>query len=227
MTWKPLMFDSPLLKCCWFWRESEEIKAALFLFSFCFVALPLIRNTAFLTQLSVQGLYLLITTVRLAKQRFSHWWVLLQCKVQWIKGPGYCTKRSSWGWRWGRNQHSQLCSTAGRRNQDIALPNLGLTWKISLASCNYLSLEFKNFWWTKALLTEHSWRCRNILLLFAIYSGGSTECLYPLTTYISSFNLLSFLWTFSEWYLTDSYSELLGCLQLEIAVCSWKCNPSL
>lgn len=171
------MFDSPLFKVLLVLeREREEIKAALFLFSFCFVALPLIRNTAFLTQLRVQSLYLLITRARLAKQRFSHWWVLVEYKVQGIKGHGYW---SSWGWRWGRNQDAQLCSTAGRRDQDIGSPNLGLTRKISSASPNYLSLELKNFWWTKALLTEHTWRWRIILFLFAfcnLFWWFNTEC---------------------------------------------------
>lgn len=89
----------PYLKCCWFWREREreEIKAALFLFSFCFVALPLIRNTTFLTQLSVQSLYLLITTARLAKQRFSRWWMFIECKVQWIKGLDIVPKGAAEG----------------------------------------------------------------------------------------------------------------------------------
>lgn len=146
MTWKCLMFDSPLFKVLLVLeREREEIKAALFLFIFCFVTLPLIRNIAFLTQLSVHGLYLLITTVRLAKHRFCHWRVLLECKVQWIKGPGSCTKRGSWGWRCGRKEYTQLRRIAGRRDHDMALPNLGLTRKISLTSYNYLSLALKNF----------------------------------------------------------------------------------
>lgn len=148
--------------------------------------------------------------------------MLVERKVQWIRGPGCCTKRSSWGWRWGRNQHAQLCSTAGRRDQDIALPNLGLTRKISSASRNYLSLELKNLWWTKALLQEHIWRWRNLLFHFAFcnlfwWSNRELVSSYNLHFQASVFCPFSKPFQNGTWFILILMS-ILGHLQLENTV---------
>lgn len=161
--------------------------------------------------------------------------MLVECKVQGFRGPGCCTKRSSWGWRWGRNQYSQLCSIAGRRDQDV---DLGLTRKISSASHNYLSLELKNFWWTKALLTEHSCRWRNILFLFAFCSlfwWFNRELPYSYNLHFQASIFCPFpkpLWKVPDWFLfwtpwTLSARNHCGIPEDVISICNLGFPPFL